>query len=226
MKFKVEDWKLAPIDPEKLREVRVSAGYTQEEVAAYFNISRVSYSRWENGTTTVPRPQRPAVNEFILSKGQIFNTPFVEQPNGYYKITVPFIPIKYQPDFIEYDIKKELTLDFLFEEVHHSLFVAIEVESSNMDNGTVNSLKKGDIALIQYIKKEKFETEYTNNSNNIYVVIYEGTLFCVGIEKFDKRTNEIHCFSYNKDSMYKNFAVCLDEIKNIFKVVQRVTTIS
>lgn len=113
-------------------------------------------------------------------------------------------------------------LDFIFDEPQQAYFVAIEVNSSNMDNGESSSLKKGDIALIRYIRKDKFNSEFSESS--MYVLIHENHIIFTLIQKYDRKIEKIYCTSLNDSPIYKDMTFHLDEIKSIYEVVQRVQT--
>jgi transcriptional regulator with XRE-family HTH domain len=52
-----------------LRDLRDQTGLTQQELAEWVGVSRVTVSRWENGHIYPPRPYRMALNDIARIKG-------------------------------------------------------------------------------------------------------------------------------------------------------------
>jgi len=55
-------------DPKKLKDARLKAGYTQEQIANILGIHPVSYNRWETG-------EREPKASYLLKLSSLLNVP-------------------------------------------------------------------------------------------------------------------------------------------------------
>lgn len=211
------------ITPEMITAARKAAQMTKENFAKYLGVSRNSVIGWEKLTKGEPikmnRGTKGKITSFLLSG---FHNSFEKLENGRYKLSVPVVEITEYEAYLNSRYSEKRYMDYYTYEQPNGYHLAFQVDTKSMDNGSKVSLSFNDIAVGKEVTFEDFSKEY--NAEYLWILVLSDTILFQKIEMFDEESNKIECENLNKSVQYKNFELNLSDIKQIFKVVQRVTT--
>lgn len=204
-----------------LKEIREEIGLTQTELAKKLGVSRGSIANYESGGAITKKYFHTIENFILTHRGVI--TKFSKIYSGHYIMEVPFVPIDSYSDFAQNPLTKLSTINFVSKREDQGFYVAFEIANSAMDNGTIHSLKKYDIALAKQVSKEDICKECLEDT--IWFIIFEDTIFCRIVKEYDKTENKIVCQSLKSSVEFPEFPLKVDDIKKLYKAIKRTTDI-
>ncbi|WP_110311520.1 helix-turn-helix domain-containing protein [Dysgonomonas alginatilytica] len=205
-----------------VKEAREAAEMTQDELALYLGSSRQTVSTWENRDGEINiRPQlRKKLIDFITAG---FCNRFQKTDVSEYKISAPYIKIDYYENYIQSLENGNRFFDFYLNEYPRGFYIAFQVNTKAMENNKKHSLSFLDIAIGKEVKMEEFNKEY--EVYTIWIIVLSDKLIFTQLTDHNKKSNEIVCNYLNPSAKVSEQTLNLADVRKIFKVVQRVTTL-
>lgn len=173
-----------------------------------------------NVTSAIPMPEDSA--------------PFLTLPNGieyhkmpaegYYMMYVPFVPIKAYAKYVDEhrDIEEMETerFGFIVKEIYHGDYKAFEIKGDSMDEGTRISLIDGDVVLAKEVPKDLWRYPLHISDKPNWIIVLNGTIICKQIILHDTEAGNIVCHSLNPSPAYADFTIKLDDVRQLYNIVQ------
>lgn len=166
-----------------------------------------------------------APNPFLITKT---GTKYFEMPNGSFLMSVPFVPAKAYAKYVNecIDIDTEEVMEqynFIVDKIGHGRYMAFEIKGDSMDNDTRGSLSEGDIILARELNRDLWRDKLHINQYPNWIIVLDNTILCKQIIDQDLERGTITCHSLNPSPEYGNFELKLDDIRQMFNVIQRVS---
>lgn len=164
-------------------------------------------------------------NPFLITKT---GSKYFEMPNGSYLMSVPFVPIKAYAKYVDecvdrdYDCQME-QYNFIVPKIGHGRYMAFEIKGDSMDDDTRGSLCEGDIILARELKRDLWRDKLHIKQYPNWIIVLDNTILCKQIIAQDLEKGIITCHSLNPSPEYGNFELKLDDVKQMFNVIQRVS---
>lgn len=154
---------------------------------------------------------------------------YYQLANGKYRMRVPFVPIhayaKYIDEHRDADYwAEDCFYEFLVDNIHHGNYKAFEIKGDSMDDDSKRSLSNGDVVLARELSSELWKSRLHTNEYPNWIIVLEDTILCKQIIEQDIEKCEITCHSLNSSREYADFKVSLNEVVQLFNIVQRVST--
>jgi len=154
---------------------------------------------------------------------------YYELKNGKYLMQVPFVPIKayakYIDDMRDADYGEPLDeYNFIVDQIGHGNYMAFEIKGDSMDDDTKKSLSNGDVVLGRELSKEHWKEKLHTRDYPYWIIVLDNTILCKEIIRHDIRNCTITCHSLNPSPEYTDFEVRLEDVRKMFNVIQRVSS--
>lgn len=192
-----------------------------EMLAKYFNVSEewISSGNDNNSTYDLKEP-------YIVNKAGI---EYYKLSNNRYRMRVPFVPMqayaKYIDEHRDADFwTQDKFYEFLVDSIHHGNYMAFEIKGDSMDDDSRRSLSEGDVVLARELNKDLWRSKLHIENFPNWIIVLDNTILCKQIIHHDTNKGVITCHSLNPSREYSDFTVNLNEVKQLFNIVQRVST--
>jgi hypothetical protein len=154
---------------------------------------------------------------------------YFELANGRYLMRVPFVPIKAYAKYIDEhrDAESGESLDeynFIVDQIGHGSYMAFEIKGDSMDDDTRKSLGNGDIVLGRELSSEHWKDKLHTNEYPNWIIVLDNTILCKQIVGQDLERGIITCHSLNPSPEYSDFEVSFNDIRQMFNIIQRVSS--
>lgn len=149
-------------------------------------------------------------------------------PNGKFIMSVPFVPIKAYAKYVdecrdaEHDTSEEV-YNFMVEQVGHGNYMAFEIKGDSMDDDSKRSLCNGDIVLGRELSCEHWKSKLHTNEYPNWIIVMDNTILCKQIVKHNVSKGAITCHSLNPSPEYSDFELNLNNVRQMFNIIQRVS---
>lgn len=153
---------------------------------------------------------------------------YKELGNGRYQMTVPFVPRKAYAKYIDEirdaeEVDYE-TYDFIVDKIGLGEYFAFEIKGDSMDDDSKRSISDGDIVLARKLKNDLWRDKLHIDRYKYWIIVTDSTIVCKEIISHDIENGEIVCHSLNPSGEYSDFTLKLDEVKQLYNIIQRVST--
>lgn len=164
-------------------------------------------------------------NPYLITKT---GTKYFEMPNGSYLMSVPFVPIKAYAKYVNecVDIDTEQITEqynFIVDKIGHGKYMAFEIKGDSMDDNSKGSLSEGDIILARELNRDLWRDKLHIKQYPNWIIVLDNTILCKQIVEQDLERGTITCHSLNPSPEYGNFELKMDDIRQMFNVIQRVS---
>lgn len=229
-----------------LKRFRKLNKMTQVQAALYFGCEQSFISLIETGRSKVPEAfiskilSDSDVDSSMLKKTEDIENeelPFITTKSGikYYKLSdnrfrmrVPFVQIHAYAKYVDerqdasYWTPEE-EYEFLVDKIHHGNYMAFEIKGDSMDDDSKRSLSNGDIVLARQLNQSLWENKLHTSSYPNWIIVLDNTILCKRIADHNVETGEILCKSLNPSPEYGDFTLNLNNVRQLFNIVQRVS---
>ena len=224
--------------PERLKQIRIHLGLSQDKFSASIGLKQGSYSDIERG-----RVKALSESVMLLLKITYNVNPdwvanengsiFLDKTSGNGKvladldyIDVPLVPVRGKAGFFAgYGDKEYIetlpTRQVIVDREYKGRYLCFEVDGDSMDDGTRDSICDRDIVLGREVRRELWEHKLQIKNWNFIIVHKEG-ISIKNIIEHDCETYMIKCHSLNP--LFDDFDLRLDdvvELYNLIKIVDR-----
>lgn len=153
---------------------------------------------------------------------------YYQLPSGKYLMQVPFVPVKAYAKYIDEcrDADPGESLDeynFIVDQIGHGRYMAFEIKGDSMDDDTRKSLADGDIVLGRELHCEHWKEKLNTREYPNWIIVLENTILCKQIVDQDMEKGTITCHSLNPSPEYGDFELKLNDIRQLFNIIQRVS---
>lgn len=154
---------------------------------------------------------------------------YYELKNGKYLMQVPFVPIKAYARYIDEqrDADYGEPLDeynFIVDQIGHGNYMAFEIKGDSMDDDTKKSLSNGDVVLGRELNKEHWKDKLRTRDYPYWIIVLDNTILCKEIISHDIEKCTITCHSLNPSPEYTDFDLDLNNVRKMFNIIQRVSS--
>lgn len=229
-----------------LKRFRRANKMTQVQAAAYFGCEQSFISLIETGRSKTPegfiskiladdnidssmvRKEEEVKNEeqpFIITKSGI---KYYRLAENRYRMRVPFVQahayakyIDERQDAVYWTPSEEY--EFLVDKIHHGSYMAFEIKGDSMDDDSKRSLSDGDIVLARELNRELWKSRLHTDDFPNWIIVLDDTILCKQIIDQNLENGDLICHSLNPSREYADFKVNLNEVRQLFNIVQRVS---
>lgn len=164
-------------------------------------------------------------NPFLITKT---GTKYFEMPNGTFLMSVPFVPIKAYAKYVDEcaEMTQEGVMEqynFIVDKIGHGRYMAFEIKGDSMDNDTRGSLSEGDIILARELSRDLWRDKLHIHQYPNWIIVLDNTILCKQIIAQDVENGIIKCHSLNPSPEYGDFDLNLNDVRQMFNVIQRVS---
>lgn len=164
-------------------------------------------------------------NPYLITKT---GTQYFEMPNGSFLMSVPFVPIKAYAKYVDecIDLEADAVMEqynFIVDKIGHGRYMAFEIKGDSMDDNTRGSLCEGDIVLARELSRDLWRDKLHIHQYPNWIIVLNNTILCKQIIEQDLEKETITCHSLNPSPEYSNFELKLDDICQMFNIIQRVS---
>lgn len=164
-------------------------------------------------------------NPYLITKT---GTQYFEMPNGSFLMSVPFVPIKAYAKYVDecIDLEADAVMEqynFIVDKIGHGRYMAFEIKGDSMDDDTRGSLCEGDIVLARELSRDLWRDKLHIHQYPNWIIVLNNTILCKQIIEQDLEKGTITCHSLNPSPEYSNFELKLDDICQMFNIIQRVS---
>lgn len=164
-------------------------------------------------------------NPFLITKSGM---QYYEMPNNRYLMSVPFVPIRAYAKYVDecVDLDSEMAIEqynFIVDTIGHGRYMAFEIKGDSMDDDTRGSLCEGDIILARELNRDLWRDKLHIHQYPNWIIVLDNTILCKQIVAQDMEKGTITCHSLNPSPEYADFELKLDEIRQMFNIIQRVS---
>lgn len=151
---------------------------------------------------------------------------YEELPNGKYKVTVPFVPVRaqarYLMDYSDAEFISDLEdMTFIVDRVGNGRYLAFEIQNDSMDDGTINSIPDGAVVLARELGRQHWKDKFRTNQYPYWIIVHKSTILCKEIVNHDVEKGIITCHSLNESPEYSDFELKLDDVHQLFNIVKK-----
>lgn len=178
-----------------------------------------------NGTMLKSGVESTSNEPHLITKA---GTKYFQLPNGKYLMRVPFVPVKayakYIDEWRDADVSEPLEeYNFVVEQIGHGRYMAFEIKGDSMDDNSKRSLSNGDIILGRELGQEHWRDRLRTNEYPNWIIVLDNTILCKQIIEQDMERGTITCHSLNTSPEYSDFELKLNDIRQMFNIIQRVS---
>lgn len=164
-------------------------------------------------------------NPYLITKT---GTQYFEMPNGSFLMSVPFVSIKAYAKYVDecIDLEADAVMEqynFIVDKIGHGRYMAFEIKGDSMDDDTRGSLCEGDIVLARELSRDLWRDKLHIHQYPNWIIVLNNTILCKQIIDQDLEKGTITCHSLNPSPEYSNFELHLDDICQMFNIIQRVS---
>lgn len=165
---------------------------------------------------------------YIVTKAGV---KYYQLPNGKYIMRVPFVPMKAYAKYVDEcrDAEYSETLEeynFVVDQIGHGRYMAFEIKGDSMDDNSKRSLSSGDIILGRELGKEHWRDRLRTNEYPNWIIVLDNTILCKQIINQDVERGTITCHSLNPSPEYSDFELKFNDIRQMFNIIQRVSSMA
>ena len=151
---------------------------------------------------------------------------YEELPNGRYKLTVPFVPVRaqarYTSDFNDAEFISHLTeVSFIVDRVGNGKYLAFEIQNDSMDDDSKRSIPDGAIVLGRELNKQHWKNKFRTGDFPYWIIVHKQGMLCKEIINHDVENGVITCHSLNRSPEYQDFDIKLDDCYQLFNIVKK-----
>lgn len=176
------------------------------------------------------RQLSPVGRESKLYLETVTGTKYFELANGHYKMRVPLVPYngyaKYASD-VANDVPMEnrdlKDADFIVNRLTEGNYMSFEINGDSMDDETKHSLSHGDKVLAKQVDKMYWHAGLHFKRFRFWVVVTDTSVWIKEIVAQNPETGEITLHSLNTSPEYTDFDFNLNDARQIFYIVQKVS---
>lgn len=164
---------------------------------------------------------------FLVTKS---GTKYYEMSSGKFRMRVPFIPVKAYAKYVDECRDAEYLgsgfdeFDFIVDQIGHGRYYAFEIKGDSMDDDSKRSICNGDIVLARELSREHWLNKLRTEDFPNWIIVLENTILCKQIVDQNLENGTIVCHSLNPSPEYADFELKFGEIKQLFNIVQRVSS--
>lgn len=194
-------------------------------LAQYFDVNE----EWlTSGNGPINRSGNMHTEEpFLVTKS---GTKYYEMANGKFRMRVPFIPVKAYAKYVDEYRDAEYIggafdeFDFIVDQIGHGRYYAFEIKGDSMDDDSKRSICNGDIVLARELSSEHWRNKLRTEDYPNWIIVLENTVLCKQIVEQNVEACFITCHSLNPSPEYADFELKLRDVKQLFNIVQRVSS--
>lgn len=194
-------------------------------LAQYFDVSEEWLATGEGqmmrqGSIKIEEP-------FLVTKS---GTKYYELASGKFRMRVPFIPVKAYAKYVDESRDAEFVgtsfdeFDFIVDQIGHRRYYAFEIKGDSMDDDSKRSLCNGDIVLARELGQEHWHNKLRTDDFPNWIIVLDNTVLCKQIVSQDIDRFSITCHSLNPSPEYADFELQLSDVRQLFNIVQRVSS--
>lgn len=229
--------------PQKIYDIQkgktkyISNDVANDIVAAFPNINKSWLLSGEgsmvketiNGSTDVVyMGTRDKENVFFRTTSGI---DYFELENGKYRMRVPLVPYnayaRYANEPAEAIAQERDDCDkveFIVDQIYHGYYVAFEIKGDSMDDNSKHSISHGDVVLARRLDPIYWKDGLRYEKFPFWIVVLDSTILCKQIVGQNMETGDITCHSLNPSPEYKDFTVNLNDVRQLFNIVQKMSS--
>lgn len=179
-------------------------------------------------TTGVENIEKPDGQRPYYTNGS--GIEYYQLSNGKYRMRVPYVPIKAYAKYVDEHRdadywNEERFYEFLVDEIYHGNYKAFEIKGDSMDDDSKRSLSNGDIVLARELNRDLWKSKLHINDFPNWIIVLDDTILCKQIIDQNLENGDITCHSLNQSREYADFKVNLNEVVQLFNIVQRVSVV-
>lgn len=202
---------------------------TQDELASWMGLQRMSIGRYEKGEPIPPESTKKLLR-FLKAetKEELYGNPtddygmeYKKLTEGNYILNIPYIPVRQYSYFLDTFELGKTYISIVFDRINSGVYTAFEVRGEAMDDNSRHSLSTGDVAVAKEVKIEELSQEV--NPKDFWVIIIENDILIRRIERYIQDENRVACKAINSSLEYADFSLNVSDIKRIYQVTQRIT---
>ncbi len=150
--------------------------------------------------------------------------------NGRYRMRVPLVPYYAYGRYIggtgesipmERDAWEEV--DFIVDRIAMGKYYAFEIKGDSMDDGSRHSFVQGDVVLARELQRDYWRDKLRFRDFPYWIVVTDDSILCKEIIEHDTETGMVTFHSLNPSPEYRDFSLCVDEIRQLFNVIKKTT---
>lgn len=151
---------------------------------------------------------------------------YEELPNGKYKLTVPFVPVKAQAryvyDYTDAEFISDLQdMTFIVDRVGNGKYLAFEIQNDSMDDNTKESIPDGAVVLARELGRQHWKSKFRTTQYPYWIIVHKSTVLCKEITHHDVEKGIITCHSLNDSPEYPDFELHLDDVRQLFNIIKK-----
>lgn len=145
---------------------------------------------------------------------------------GRYLISAPLVMMPHYRKFIsKYEdnlfIGSLPKIGFVIDQVSVGKYVAFEISSDSMDDGTTEGIPNKSVVLGKLVPVSKLTTMVRDNPNVFWIITHNDSVMCKKITAFDKKNKAITCHSLNNSPEYSDFEINIGEVKQFYRIIKK-----
>ncbi len=165
---------------------------------------------------------------YLITKSGI---KYYQLPNGKFLMQVPFVPVKAYAKYVDEcrDADPGEPMDeynFIVDQIGHGKYMAFEIKGDSMDDDTRRSLANGDIILGRELNREYWKEKLHTKEYPNWIIVLDNTILCKQIIDQDLEKGTITCHSLNPSPEYGDFELKMNDIRQMFNIIQRVSNMA
>ncbi|MBO0320914.1 helix-turn-helix domain-containing protein [Muricauda sp. CAU 1633] len=145
--------------------------------------------------------------------------------NGKYLVMAPLILAEWHQKYIEglekqqdsVPFKSAFIIDVLAKEPHR----IFEVSGDSMNDTTIHAIPNKTFVLGLGLKKESFVKDDETLWNQSYILVCKDRIICKQLTGYSKEKAVLLCHNLNTSPEFQDFDLPLDDVLQIFKIVQK-----
>ncbi|PXV66917.1 hypothetical protein CLV62_104178 [Dysgonomonas alginatilytica] len=202
---------------------------TQDELASWMGLQRMSIVRYERGEPIPPESKKKLLY-FLNTETQeeLYGNPtddygmeYQKLSGGNYILKIPFTPVCQYSYLLDTFDLGDTQISIVFDRINSGAYAAFEVRGEAMDDNSRYSLSNGDIAISKEVKIEDLSEEI--NPKDFWVILIENDILIRKIKGYNQNENSIVFKANNPSIEYADFSLNVSDIKRIYQVTQRIT---
>lgn len=219
--------------------VATALGIQQNNIKRYDDLSKRSLQEIKliSTATKIPIHELLSITDDISSSNNTepFTTTksgvkYFQMPNGKYRMRVPLVQVQAYAKYVD-DCRDAIEwegseyFDFPADQVYHGNYMAFEIKGDSMDDDTKRSISHGDIVMGRELSQDKWRDKLHIQLYKNWIIVLDNTILCKQIIEHNTEYGKIICHSLNPSPEYTDFTLNLNDVRQLFNIVQKVTEV-